>query len=196
MKTRLNKTTRAALLDLAIAKVTPGIDARYDVEIAAEDKALQALAHKIAEDLWKPADMAVLAKYDAHCDSKKLRFATDERHNTRTVKLDNPIRTPAFHRHYHGDVIKFGTPECDTLTTAWVRHHNLVESKAKALQEALAPYEVLIRECRYYEDVIEVWAEAVEAADKICGGVTALAKVTPEVVEAIKTDVASRRGGR
>lgn len=61
----------------------------------------------------------------------------------------------------------------------------------KAIQTKYDDYYALIESARNFEDVVDIWPEAAQAASK-CNARALVVGVTPEVVSRIRQDVASR----
>ena len=191
-KTRLNVGKREILKQLVTEKVK---HTEYDDEINLLAIRIDAWAIKEVEKQWPTADMDVLKKYDkTRRDNYVLIKVSDLENNSRHMDvtdwcfLDKEDRTfPEIYRHQR--VIIPDETISDDLD-AWLL---LRDTRQDHLRDLKNKYFTLIDSSRNYEEVVEVWDEALEVSDRMITPGSSLVALSRETIDAIKEDTASRK---
>lgn len=192
-KTRLNKTHRELLKNLANSKiVSPETQERIDIAFTA----YQVMGEELQAKQFPASDMAILKKYECakpqtqigvlfHDKTKDGKTAHESVTISEVLHVDNDTwRTPASHKiqqPYDGKFHKL----CKALKEAKSNHEEVLRNKKN-------DYFALIDNARTFEDVAEVWEEANELQSTICTS-TALSVISKDVIVRIKKDTASRK---
>lgn len=181
-KFRLNSHARDTLRALARDLVS------CPAEQLLADKAHSEAAtsvRKMIETRYPPKDMAVLKRYDqANADlCIRMELTPGGYHVWRFRPTEKAPLQPG--------------PRCQThiadeaVTEAVQRDIKAEEAFRTAIEKKLKDYNSLISAANTFEAVCEVWPEA-ERARGQCGASAVVVAVTPDVVERIKADIASR----
>jgi len=190
-KTRLNAEKRQMLTELARQKTGMLLadDKRHVEALAAE---CRAAATDYAKNRWDPAVLAVLDRFDMieFVDTIEVVVGTEFRHQRIDFRaeLDVSVRWPVAPRKFTVAVLPKDHPIV-IARFAWKAARNSLDT---AMSNKCAPYFALIQSARTFEDVVEVWPEAEELRSAICGPGTAIATITPAIVESIKQDMVLR----
>lgn len=181
--TRLTNNHRTVL----VALVSRIVDcpAEIKAEAAAYAKALP-MVRKIVEATYPPADMAVLSKYKLAIPDECVRV----RHADMSVQQFNFRKDDApqvANRYDCGNRMYLSDERQQKAIEAWV-------DAAKALTDATKKkredYAAFINSAATFEQLVEVWPEAMQVADRI--KINLPATVNPEMLARIKADSAAR----
>lgn len=180
-KTRMNKDKRAVLVELAESLVDVSAE-------QAEADALKALLVQktvaYVSQKFPVGEMVVLMKYGfaQTRNSINIRPPKVSWHERAKVEFPSPYDMPQ-----HAEI---RVPLNHVLWEAAQEWRNAEHRVVLAKAEKMRPYLTLIKSSRYYEDIVEVWAEARQA--RFQAALQLPASVTPDMVRAIQDDVARR----
>lgn len=161
------------------------------IDPPAERKAMDAaykkvapLVTKLVQAKYKPADMAVLKKYEVAQVEDCIRLTLPD---ARVVEFSfrdggGPV-TPAgrcYNRMYLAD---------EAIAAAFDAHTKAVEAHADETRRRLEAYATLIRSSATVEDIIAVWPEAAE----LLPATAVMAPLSPEQLAIIKADTVERK---
>lgn len=184
-KTRLNKSTRAELMDY-VFKVVSCPDEESAVEAAY--KAAEPLVRLAVEKTYPPKDMKVCAKYKAAQIDDCIKLKLD---NDQITVFDFRADTGPMvvKPTYRGQIYEANK----TVTKAVLAWEEAVHAHKEALKTKRTDYRALIQASRTFEEVVEVWSEAETLRPEICKPSTALTILSAETISRIQADVESRK---
>lgn len=146
---------------------------------------LAPMVTRLVEAKFKPADMAVLAKYSVakrdDCINITLPDARVVNFNFR--KDEGPM--VAMQRNCHGRMY-LGD---DRLAAAFTQHAAAVSAYTDERERRIAAYAALVRNARFVEDVVEVWPEAAA----LLPATVVMAPLAPEQIALIRADTVDRK---
>jgi len=183
-KTRLYARAREILIKYADSLLV------CPEEAAAERRALvalQAAADEVIVAAFPPAHMDLLAKYEAS-------YVRDSWPGSRIHFSLHPVRLTPRSLGCR-DFDRFA-PNQDAVAAAHVAWEKAVAIHKAARTAALAPYKALVNGSRTFEDVVEVWPEAIAKRSALGVPVELPSVVTPEMRDLIARDVERRRNAR
>lgn len=158
-------------------------------EIKAEEAAYAKAApvvRKIVEAKYPAADMAVLAKYKCAQSDACIRIShPDNSVQQFTFRKGEEVNVPdasgCYSRMYQSDERQQKAIE------AWVNAASALKDATKKKRD---DYNAFISSATTFEQVLEIWPEAAQVADRI--KVNLPAAVNPEMLARIKADSAAR----
>ena len=180
-KTRMNKDKRDVLIKLAESLADVSAEQAEADALKAE---LTAMTMSYINEGYSEKEMAVLMKYGFgqtrnSVDIQPPSISWNDRVN---VTFPTPRDLP---RHCTLRVA-LSHPLWETAQEWRNAEHRVVLAQS----EKLKPYLTLIKSSRYYEDIVEVWAEARQA--RFQSALLLPASVTPDMVKRIQADVKRR----
>lgn len=152
-------------------------------ELAEIYYSMSKIATERVKQVWPAADMEVLRKYEKAVWIQELNLDSNRRFFK--AKLLESVLAPG-HRLTigDGDFLVHLDKTADALSKA-------VESENEAI---MSKYRVFIKECKTWEEVVEVLPELKDKAEQFVGrsNVVALSHVSPDLLESIKKDAEIR----
>ena len=189
-KTRLNVGKREILKQLVGEKVK---HTEYDDDINQLEAKIDAWVIKEVEKQWPTKDMDVLKKYDkaGNYSYVNIKIGSLENSTHRDIDcwyfLDKEKRW--FPDTYRDRVI---IPD-ETISADLDEWLLLTDTRQAHLYDLKKNYFILIDSSRNYEEVVEVWDEALEVSDRMITSGSSLVALSRETIDAIKEDTASRK---
>ena len=181
---RLSQTDRETLFKLARKKVIETQD------VSALDAAYDAAANVIQKQMeakYPPADMATLNRYDQASRDSCIYYSTGgsnyERFEFREGDARIPLRPNNRGCNYRTPFLLEGEGE------AALKAYNRAEDDHKAaIKQRENDFKALIWGAKSFNDVASVWPGAESLRETVVGTGTALAVLSSEVIDRLRTD--------
>lgn len=183
---RLNQSDRETLYALARKKVKEtqdrtALDGTYDAAAAAISAQMKAM--------YPPADMAVLNRYEQASRDACIFYSTGGSNYERFQFRDDDDRTPL---RPNDRGCNWRTPflledENSAILTAYRNAEAEINAEIKRRENA---FKALIWGAKSFNEVVSVWPGAEALRENIVGTGTALAVLSAEVVDRIRSDLA------
>jgi len=191
-KKRLNSKSRDLLIRLVHQKVVSD-----ETQLDKLESKLNKLFIKDVEKKYPKKDMDILLKYERAIltTSVSLLFTdpledTDKAvHSTYTLK--EPVLLPSGGAHYAHTRGKLINNKDSALYKVFSEYRDLKDKLRKEETERRKPYFTIIEDCRYFEDVVEIWSEAEELRSQICPN-KSLSVLNTNAILSIQRDTQTR----
>mgnify|MGYP001103617827 CR=1 FL=1 len=196
-KTRLNKTSRKSLTDLAESLVASP-DTLTKLENAKEIF-VTALLEQYDKNMPK-AELTIFKKHGLTATTNRMQYCPNfkeneqiNRYHLETIQLVKGETyeqvTNLAYGQYPG-VVTFSKK--GKLYPLMRKYIEATKTHKETLSSTLDNYKNLIKSARTFEDVVEVWSEAESLRESICG-CKSLTLVSANTIISIEKDVAKRK---
>jgi len=181
-KKRMNRSIREDLKVLARNLVTCPDEGK--AEDAAYKKAVRGIRPAV-EKRWPAKEMAILKKHECGREYAHVPIASADGGISEFIfKPDEEIYRP-------GGYSRKMLPVTNAVYEAVEDWRKAVSAHEKALTKKLDDYTALIFSVKYFEDIVEIWPEAMRCSPSAIQ----LPVVSDDVVNRVKADVALRSKG-
>lgn len=192
-KKRLGVKHREILENLAEKKVKLSEDSK------AMDTAFKKMKDRVMEirdEQWPLEEMHILKKYDYVCYKErsyiqfylpkkcKKEFSYVNEFSSIEINEDEKRPTP--------DSRRLEISESDIFAELYNEYEKAKKEYKERIKSRLSDYRSLIYNSKSYEDVLDVWKEAEEVREQICGASKALTTINNDVILRIKNDEKKR----
>lgn len=148
---------------------------------------------RVVEKDSPPADMKVLRKYQLASRDGCIKLVRADTSEVKQFVYRDESEAPYRAQSYRGCGYRGRSPILlehadDDTVQAYLDEY---EKREERVAQRYSDYKSLIRQARYFEDLVEAWPAAASLRQIICGKQSELSVVTPELIEKLRNDPAN-----